>query len=77
MTRPLNPKSAKDNQCAVCGDELTWAHDHQPDNTGLDDGPAIRAPRKKKPPKSADDLRSIRARAWATRREHYGERGHR
>lgn len=36
-----------------------------------------RAPRKQPAPKSAEEMASIRAQAWATRRGKYGERGHR
>ena len=42
--------------------------------TGLDCGPD--QSRKKPAPKSPGELKSIRARAWATRRAKYGERGH-
>ena len=63
--------------CATCGGELTWQHDHKPDNTGLDDGPPLHRERKKMEPEPADETRDIRARAWATRRAKYGERGHR
>lgn len=63
--------------CATCGGELTWQHDHKPDNTGLDDGPPLHRERKKMEPKPADEVRDIRLRAWATRRAKYGERGHR
>lgn len=63
--------------CAVCGQALTWEHDHRPDNSGLDDGPPINPPRKKPAPKPADETRDIRARAWATRRQKYGQHGHR
>lgn len=42
--------------------------------TGLDCGPDFS--RKKPAPKSAEELKDIRARAWATRRVKYGERGH-
>lgn len=47
--------------------------------TGLDDGPWLpgRGPRKKAKPKSAEEIKNTRAKAWATRRESYGERGHR
>lgn len=47
--------------------------------TGLDDGPYLpgRAPRKASAPKTSDELRSIRAKAWETRRRVYGARGHR
>jgi hypothetical protein len=65
--------------CAICGDELgrlpgPYEHDHKPDRSGLDDGPW--APRKKPAPKSPEEMADIRARAWATRRAKYGERGH-
>lgn len=52
-------------------------NDHRPDNTGLDDGPPLRTPRKRPDPKPTDDIRDIRARAWATRRQKYGKYGHR
>lgn len=56
--------------CLLCGGLLSWEHDHRPDNTGLDDGPYLpgRAPRKKPAPKTAEEMRAIRARAWETRR---------
>jgi len=60
--------------CEICGAELSFAHDHRPDNTGLDDGPPLRTPRKKMQPKPADETRAIRAQAWATRRERYGQK---
>jgi hypothetical protein len=65
--------------CDVCGGVLFYAHDHRPDETGLDDGPWLpgRAPRKKPPAKGPEEIASIRARAWATRRERYGRHGHR
>jgi hypothetical protein len=65
--------------CNVCGLDQSWLHDHKPDNSGLDDGPPLpgHAPRKKMEPKPADEVRDIRARAWATRRAKYGQRGHR
>lgn len=62
--------------CPVCGVETTFQHDHKPDNTGLDDGPELHPARKKPPPKSPEAIADIRARAWATRRAKYGERGH-
>lgn len=43
--------------------------------TGLDCGPKFS--RKKPAPKSAEEMKDIRARAWATRRAKYGECGHR
>lgn len=41
---------------------------------GLDCGPDTR--RKRPAPKPVAELSEIRARAWATRRAKYGERGH-
>lgn len=67
-------------RCDQCGGLLTWVHDHKPDNTGLDDGICYlpgRQPRKNPAPKPADEIRDIRARAWATRRQKYGQGGHR
>lgn len=77
MTAPATP--AGENYCAICGGALTFAHDHQPDQSGLDDGPWLpgRAPRKRPDPKTQEEIADIRARAWATRRQKYGERGHR
>lgn len=65
--------------CEKCGGALTWQHDHRPDLSGLDDGPYLpgHAPRKKPAPKSAAEIHDIRARAWATRRQKYGQWGHR
>jgi len=63
--------------CPVCGFESPFRHDHKPDNTGLDDGPHLHAPRKKAASKPAEVMADIRARAWATRREKYGKYGHR
>ncbi len=63
--------------CPICCGALTWEHDHQPDNTGLDDGPPLRAERKKPIPKSAEATKAIRSRAWETRRQKYGQYGHR
>lgn len=65
--------------CMVCGQLLTWKHDHKPDLSGLDDGPYLpgHAPRKKPAPKPATEITAIRARAWATRRQKYGQHGHR
>jgi hypothetical protein len=65
------------DRCLTCGGALTWQHDHRDDNTGLDDGPPLNPPRRKPSPKSADETSDIRARAWATRREKYGQYGHR
>ena len=68
-----------DVRCNICHGALTWEHDHKTDQSGLDDGPYLPgyAPRKKMVAKSADEVRDIRARAWATRREKYGRYGHR
>lgn len=63
--------------CPFCGGALTWVHDHRPDNTGLDDGPPLQWPRKKPPPKSIAEIHAIRVKAWATRRQKYGQQGHR
>ena len=63
--------------CPVCLGETTFEHDHKPDNTGLDDGPWINAPRKKAEPKPPEVTRQIRAAAWETRRAKYGGAGHR
>jgi len=56
--------------CVVCNGILAHPHDHQPDQSGLDDGPWLpgRAPRKKPAPKTREEMKIIRARAWATRR---------
>lgn len=64
--------------CTTCGGQLTWKHDHKPDQSGLDDGPWLpgHAPRRKAAPKPADEVREIRSRAWTTRRAKYGECGH-
>jgi hypothetical protein len=66
-----------DDRCPICFGALTWQHDHQPDNTGLDDGPPLNEPRKKPAPKSDAEMWQIRAQAWATRRRKYGAHGHR
>jgi len=65
--------------CTICGGQLTWLHDHKPDQSGLDDGPYLpgHAPRKKMEPKSPDEAARIRAQAWETRRAKYGPHGHR
>lgn len=67
------------DRCAICGQAMTWRHDHKLDKSGLDDGPFLRgrAPRKKPAPKSAEETRDIRSRAWMTRRAKYGLHGHR
>lgn len=56
--------------CAVCGDPVDDQHDHAADGSGLDDGPFLpgRAPRKRATPKPPEELKSIRAKAWTTRR---------
>lgn len=68
-----------DEYCTICGGSLTFPHDHQPDLSGLDDGPHLpgHAPRKKLSPKTDEEMREIRARAWATRRAKYGQHAHR
>lgn len=59
----------------VCGPGC--GGDHRADLTGLDDGPPLRVQRKKAAPKSDSEYAEIRSRAWATRRQKYGEHGHR
>lgn len=63
--------------CADCGSLTTFVHDHKTDLTGLDDGPEMRPPRKKIEPKPPEVTADIRARAWTTRRQKYGQHGHR
>jgi hypothetical protein len=63
--------------CLICNFETSFEHDHKPDNTGLDDGPDMNAPRKKAAPKAPEVVAEIRARAWASRRAKYGTHGHR
>lgn len=63
--------------CTTCGGEMSFKHDHRPDKSGLDDGPYLDTVRKKPAPKSPDEMRAIRARAWETRRRTLGPRGHR
>lgn len=63
--------------CPTCGFETTFQHDHKPDLSGLDDGPPLQRERRKAKPKSREEMRTIRGRAWATRRAMYGSRGHR
>lgn len=63
--------------CETCGVETTFVHDHRADNSGLDDGPPLHHVRKKATPKPASEIHEIRTRAWATRREKYGQYGHR
>jgi hypothetical protein len=63
--------------CDFCGGDLSWKHDHKPDQTGLDDGPTIRSPRRKAAPKPPEEVSKIRAAAWETRRQKYGPHGHR
>lgn len=64
--------------CPLCGRDPS-DHDHQPDGSGLDDGPYLpgKAPRKRPEPKSREEVAEIRSRAWATRRRKYGPRGRR
>lgn len=64
--------------CPICGSAAEFEHDHKPDNSGLDDGPYLpgRAPRKAMEPKEPAETHAIREKAWATRREKYGPRGH-
>lgn len=62
--------------CHVCGGALSWSHDHKPDLSGLDDGPPLRAARKPGRKYTEAEARGIRARAWATRRHKYGQKGH-
>jgi len=57
--------------------KVVSAQDCRDDNTGLDDGPLLREPRKISKPKKHEELRDIRNRAWVTRRQKYGQRGHR
>ena len=71
------PKLSEAGRRSVCGQPLTWLHDHADDLSGLDDGPPLYPQRKKPAPKSADEIRSIRNRAWETRRKKYGKYGHR
>lgn len=67
--------------CKTCHGVIVGgvSHDHQPDQSGLDDGPYLpgHAPRKKMEPKSPDEAARIRAQAWETRRAKYGPNGHR
>ena len=79
MTSPSDRSVVDALRCAICGGLLTWGHDHKPDLSGLDDGPYLpgHEPRRKPVPKAADEIRDIRARAWATRRQKYGQHGHR
>jgi len=63
--------------CPVCAGPVKWLHDHRADLSGLDDGPEINKPRKRAVPKPTDVVSRIRAEAWKTRRQKYGNRGHR
>jgi hypothetical protein len=63
--------------CPICCIESGFAHQHLRDNTGLDDGPLIKEPRKKAEPKPAEVTSQIRTTAWSTRRAKYGSAGHR
>lgn len=69
-------EQASDAWCPVCCQHAQFAHDHKSDLSGLDDGPEIYQRRKKPAPKPPEVMAEIRARAWATRRQKYGERGH-
>lgn len=54
--------------------DIQWLGSWREDDYEIDDqGKIIKQPA----PKSAEEMASIRARAWATRRGKYGERGHR
>ncbi len=62
------------------GEGRRWpcVHGADCDGAGLDCGPDFtRQYTKRAAPKSASEMSEIRARAWATRRAMYGERGHR
>lgn len=71
--------------CNVCGAPLNVSylgfavrkHDHQPDQSGLDDGPWLpgQQPRKKHAIDPAS-FSAARRRAWETRRAKYGPGGH-
>lgn len=64
--------------CDVCTMPLSWEHDHKPDQSGLDDGPPLgRQYVKRAPAKSPEEMKAIRAKAWATRRANYGPCGNR
>lgn len=63
--------------CGICQMVQEFPHDHRTDLSGLDDGPPLDRERKRPTPKSAVQMKDIRARAWATRRRKYGEHGHR
>lgn len=64
--------------CNVCYCPMTFEHDHNPDLSGLDDGPKIgRVYRKTAAPKPSDEISQIRIQAWQTRRARYGQHGHR
>lgn len=79
MTTTIGTDAADAEVCLACGGLLAFQHDHQPDQSGLDDGPYLPwgAPRKKPEPKAPEVAAAIRKRAWATRRERYGKYGHR
>lgn len=62
-------------KCETCGALLNWTHDHRDDFSGVDDGPYRAKPPKAR--KKPEDVREIRLKAWQTRRERYGECGHR
>ena len=69
------PAMKDGERCLTCGQPLTWEHDHRADLSGVDDGPELMK-RKKALPKPAYEIARIRVEAWATRRQRYGERGH-
>lgn len=77
ISRIEGGEGVDNGECPLCGGKRTWSHDHRADNTGLDDGPPLCEPRKRTAPKSQEETRTIRARAWKTRREMYGQYGHR
>lgn len=73
---PRRHRDPADVFCQTCGGYGDLPHDHRPDGSGIDDGPALPGENRSaaKPPEIVCDIRS---RAWATRRAKYGERGHR
>lgn len=77
--RHLNEREPEAGRCTGTAVPGLPVADRRADNSGLDDGPYLpgRAPRKRPAPKPAAEVAAIRAKAWATRRARYGERGHR
>ena len=65
----------KDSSVRSGGVEWPCIHGAECEGLGIDCGPDQR--RRKPAPKAAAEIADIRARAWATRRAKYGERGHR